>query len=110
LTPTTIKPGPIPSSDRKISMEAFLWDQRYMTGEPLVDHEHQALVRMINLIIDPGEKAIEQHHLSGILKKLVHYAAVHFKHEEALMAEHGLDARFIAAHTTMHRDFAAQVG
>ena len=90
-------------------MDAFIWDQRYLTGEPIVDHEHQELVRMINLVIDPGEQPLSKAQVPVILNQLVKYAAVHFKHEEQLMRDSGLDPRSIEQHSKVHQEFATQV-
>jgi len=89
-------------------MDAFIWDQRYMTGEALVDDEHQELVRLINTIVELQSKYADPAAVTGVLDQLVEYAVVHFAHEEELMAANGCDPRFIARHTTVHRSFAEQ--
>ncbi|MCA1938693.1 MAG: bacteriohemerythrin [Dechloromonas sp.] len=90
-------------------MDAFVWDQRYMTGEALVDSEHQELVRIINLLIDLQSKYASPDAVAQVLDQLVNYAVVHFAHEEALMAETHCDPRFVERHTAVHRSFAEQV-
>jgi hemerythrin-like metal-binding protein len=91
-------------------MDAFIWDERFMTGEELVDGEHQELVRIINWVIDHQSQNNSTEDTQPLLDKLVNYAATHFLHEEALMAAAGCDPRFIKAHTAIHTDFAMQVG
>ncbi len=90
-------------------MDAFVWDERYMTGEAIVDSEHQELVRIINMVVETVSSETPESEINAILDRLVQYAVVHFGHEEELMANVGCDARFIAAHTEIHRDFASQV-
>lgn len=90
-------------------MDAFIWDQRYMTGEALVDSEHQELVRLINRIIELQSKYADPATVTRVLDHLVQYAVVHFAHEEQLMADSGCDPGFIARHTAVHRSFAEQV-
>ena len=90
-------------------MDAFVWDERYMTGESIVDSEHQQLVSIINRVVEQVSNETPESELSEILSQLVNYAVVHFQHEEELMAEMGCDSRFIAAHTAIHREFASQV-
>jgi hemerythrin-like metal-binding protein/PAS domain S-box-containing protein len=80
-----------------------------MTGEPIVDAEHQKLVSIINSVVNKGSKEAAAEVVDETLSQLVHYAVVHFGHEEALMASAGCDPRFIAAHTEVHREFARQV-
>jgi hemerythrin-like metal-binding protein/PAS domain S-box-containing protein len=90
-------------------MDAFVWDQRFTTGEPSVDAEHRELVRLINQIIESQSKYANTATIATILDQLVAYAALHFANEEALMAECGCDPRFIAKHTAVHTGFADQV-
>ena len=90
-------------------MDAFVWDERYMTGEHIVDSEHQQLVRIINEVVDQVSNETPEVRINAILSQLVDYAVVHFRHEEELMAETGCDPRFVAAHTKIHREFADQV-
>ncbi|MEN9479424.1 MAG: hypothetical protein RLZZ298_819 [Pseudomonadota bacterium] len=90
-------------------MDAFVWDERYMTGEHIVDSEHQQLVSIINRVVEQVSNKTPESEINEILAQLVNYAVVHFRHEEELMAESGCDPRFIAAHTAIHREFASQV-
>ena len=90
-------------------MDAFIWDKRYMTGEDIVDTEHQELVRIINLVVEKVSRETPAAEIESILSRLVQYAVVHFRHEEELMMDAGCDARFIAEHTQIHIEFARQV-
>ena len=90
-------------------MEIFVWNERYMTGEALVDSEHQELVRIINQVVERQSQDGEPGEVDQVLERLVQYAAVHFGHEEVLMTEVGCDPRFIELHRKVHGDFAAQV-
>jgi hemerythrin-like metal-binding protein len=91
-------------------MDAFVWGEQFMTGEAIVDGEHQQLVRTINLVIDRQSQENGQEATQSLLDKLVRYASMHFAHEEALMRASGCDPRFVAAHCAIHRNFALQVG
>ena len=90
-------------------MDAFVWDERYMTGENIVDEEHQQLVRIINKVVDQVSHETPESEIDEILSQLINYAVAHFRHEEELMTETGCDPRFVTAHTAIHRDFASQV-
>ena len=90
-------------------MDAFVWDERYMTGENIVDSEHQRLVSIINRVVEQVSNETPESEINEILSQLVNYAVVHFRHEEELMAASGCDPRFIATHTAIHREFASQV-
>ena len=91
-------------------MDTFVWSDRYLTGEGLVDSEHKELVRIINLVgnLDAGE-AEKPETIQSILESLVHYAVTHFAHEEALMISAGCDQRHVSLHKKIHSDFANQV-
>lgn len=89
-------------------MDIFVWDERYLTGEAQVDEEHRGLVRLINRVAD-AQALGSTDEIPLVLDELVHYAAVHFQHEETSMAAAGCDPRFVQAHVAVHRKFAEQV-
>ncbi len=91
-------------------MEAFVWNERFVTGENIVDREHQELVRIINLVIDQASRHTPADEIAKVLGQLVNYAQIHFRHEEELMAATACDPRFQEAHRRVHREFADQVG
>jgi len=90
-------------------MDAFVWSERYVTGEDQVDTEHQELVRIINWIIGHRKSSTEREEMGNILSGLVSYAANHFAHETELMVKAGCDPRFIRDHVQVHQDFAQKV-
>ena len=90
-------------------MDTFVWNERYVTGEPQVDTEHQELVRIINWIIGNRKSSQESVEMGKILSDLVDYAANHFTHETELMVAANCDPRFVQAHVQVHQDFAQKV-
>ena len=90
-------------------MDIFAWHERYMTGEPVVDNEHQGLFRLINWIIEHQSTSTPPEEIEKVLGQLIEYAVVHFGHEEDLMLKAGCDPRFIEIHKNVHRDFGQQV-
>jgi len=90
-------------------MDVFVWNQRYVTGEPVVDAEHQELVRLINWIVSHNSSNTPRAEIEQVLDQLVQYAATHFRHEEELMKAVGCDPRFFSLHQGVHWDFARQV-
>ena len=92
------------------AMETFVWSDRFMTGEAIVDDEHKELVRIINWVgrLQAGPTASPEE-LHAVLDKLVQYAVMHFAHEEALMASVACDERHASLHHSIHEDFAQQV-
>ncbi|WP_374276415.1 bacteriohemerythrin [Azonexus sp.] len=91
-------------------MDTFIWSERFVTGQPQVDDEHQELVRLINRVgtLSAGESGAGGQ-IADILEALVDYAAVHFAHEEELMERIGCDPRHVDLHKKIHADFASQI-
>ncbi|NTV96060.1 MAG: bacteriohemerythrin [Thiobacillus sp.] len=91
-------------------MQAFVWDNRFVTGLELVDKQHRHLVDLVNetgdmLLKGGGDKG----QADKIFAELAEYARVHFATEEGLMHKLGVDARHVDAHTEHHRNFVEQV-
>ncbi|MBY0453770.1 MAG: diguanylate cyclase [Burkholderiaceae bacterium] len=93
-------------------MDAFVWDQNFVTGLPDVDKQHHDLVDLFNelsrsmFLADTGREDL----LHGTFERLVAYTEYHFRDEEGLMRAEGVDPRHIAAHESMHQEFVVQVG
>ena len=91
-------------------MEAFVWDERYLTGEAQVDSEHRELVRLINGLVDVGSGSACQEMIRQTLERLTNYAIFHFEREEALMVAAGCDLRHVHLHKSSHAGFKRKVG
>jgi two-component system NtrC family sensor kinase len=92
-------------------MDAFVWDERFVTGIEIVDLQHHHLVDVVNKVGDMllGGSQVPEATLQGLFKELADYAVQHFADEEKLMKDHGLDARHAEVHTGHHREFVQQV-
>ena len=92
-------------------MQAFVWDDRFVTGIDIVDHQHHHLVDVVNQVGDMllGGNQVSDEELQGLFKQLADYAVQHFADEEHLMKETGVDARHAELHTRHHKDFIQQV-
>ena len=92
-------------------MEAFVWDQRFVTGIEVVDEQHRRLVDITNRLGDVmlagGE--MSEGKMQLLFMELSSYAREHFSDEESLMREVGLDARHVALHTKHHHEFVEQL-
>lgn len=90
-------------------MDTFVWNERYLTGESVVDAEHQELVRIINWVgrLQSAEAAADE--VERVFGYLLNYAVTHFSHEEALMAQSACDERHVTLHKRIHQDFAQQI-
>jgi hemerythrin-like metal-binding protein len=92
-------------------MEAFVWDERFVTGIEIVDYQHHHLVDVVNEVGDMllGGSQVTEGGLQNLFKGLADYAGQHFADEERLMAEAGLDPRHAEIHTRHHKEFVEQV-
>jgi two-component system NtrC family sensor kinase len=92
-------------------MEAFVWDERFVTGIEIVDKQHHHLVDVVNQVGDlllGGDKVADDE-LQALFKDLADYAVKHFADEEHLMREAHLDPRHTDLHSRHHKDFVQQV-
>ncbi len=100
----------------RVYVDAFVWDQHFVTGLDDVDEQHQGLVALFNELsrtlfaaeTDPDTDYDPQ--LRDVFKRLVAYTVYHFTEEEALMVSKGVEARHVEAHKALHRQFVLQVG
>jgi diguanylate cyclase (GGDEF)-like protein/hemerythrin-like metal-binding protein len=89
----------------------FNWSETFLTGIDSVDAQHRHLQELIN---DFALAALESsRHTDADLAEtrgaLEEYARVHFTDEESLMAQEGLDPRFIHAHKAQHQNFLEEM-
>ena len=91
---------------------AFEWNDSFNTGIAIVDQQHHVLVDMINEVapVLSANEALSEEQSRFVLDQMGAYAATHFKTEESLMKEHGVDARHVASHTAEHVHFVEQIG
>jgi hemerythrin-like metal-binding protein/PAS domain S-box-containing protein len=90
-------------------MDIFVWNDSFVTGEPVVDTEHQGLVNLINWIIEHQSTSTPPEEIDKVLVQLIEYAVTHFQHEDELMVSTGCDPRFTEIHRKVHADFGQQV-
>lgn len=92
-------------------MQAFEWEQDYVTGLPSVDAQHLGLVGLFNELNRSwfGGVQTADATLEGVFARLSSYAQEHFSDEERLMAQAGLDPRHQDAHREEHARFVEQV-
>lgn len=99
-----------------VYVDAFVWDQNFVTGLADVDEQHQGLVALFNELsralfaADADPQTDHAPLLHDVFKRLLNYTVYHFTEEEALMEQQGVDARHVQAHKALHRQFVQQVG
>jgi hemerythrin len=92
-------------------MEAFRWDQCFVTGLGTVDDQHHYLVNVVNqfgelLMRAEGATADEIEQLVGELKN---YTIYHFSEEESLMQQAHFEPRYFDPHQKEHAQFLQDV-
>jgi hemerythrin len=92
-------------------IETFVWGDDFITGVESVDQQHHGLVALFNELsealmtgndLDEGQAYL-------VFQRLINYAEYHFREEEQLMRENGLDPRHIEGHDELHRAFVDQL-
>lgn len=92
-------------------MDAFVWDQNFITGVEAVDAQHHVLVDLFNELsrtfysTDLNREAV----LADTFARVVAYTEYHFRDEEALMRDVGIDPHHIELHAFQHRQFVTQI-
>ncbi|MET0105457.1 MAG: GGDEF domain-containing protein [Sedimenticola sp.] len=91
-------------------MEAFRWDEHYLTGIEVVDEQHHRLVDILNrysTLLTSDELDLES--IEKVFSELADYADYHFREEEQLMQRIGIDERHFNLHHGEHRHFLQEV-
>jgi diguanylate cyclase (GGDEF)-like protein/hemerythrin-like metal-binding protein len=92
-------------------VDAFIWNDVYVTGIPEVDRQHRHLVEVINRfgeVLTRGTEATEEE-VSAVFEELKVYAEQHFREEEAIMGLAGVDPRYVQQHHREHQGFLDEV-
>jgi len=91
-------------------MQFFHWDKTFQTGNPVIDEQHEQLVKIVNRFGEllsrnaSGKKDIEQ-----VCAELMQYAHHHFEEEERVMSMAGIDIRHLMQHSQQHQVLLEQI-
>lgn len=92
-------------------MSLMAWSHHFETGLPTVDRQHRALVDLVNtaapLLASAGDSGLQK--AGHLLDELTRYALVHFRDEEQLMHDEGLDPAYLDKHHRTHQAFGQSV-
>jgi len=90
-------------------MESFAWTSHFETGLPTVDEQHQHLVKIINRYgASLSENELVFDAMESVCAELFDYAGYHFREEEELMSQVGIDPRHFGYHMELHQGFLAE--
>lgn len=77
------------------------------SGIPKIDSQHEALVEMINYLIEAKEKETPAENISFVLGEMTKYVYLHFRDEEQYMLENFFPG--LAEHKLIHESFEAKI-
>ena len=81
-------------------MTLLSWSTQYAIGDDTIDTEHEELFRLVNEFHSRWLEAHDRLHIARVFNQLIVYSEMHFRHEEAIMEEHGFPK--LAEHTLRH--------
>jgi len=92
-------------------MESFHWNNCFNTGVAQVDDQHHHLVDVINRFgaLLTSDAGVSSAHIESVFGELADYAIYHFREEEGLMVNAGIDQRHLAIHRQAHASFLEEV-
>lgn len=94
---------------KEVTMDSLSnWDDRYNTGNFIIDYQHKRLVRLINELEDmQNHQELRPFLLKTIFDEVSSYTDYHFKTEENLMS----DVRYsdLEDHKRLHRNFVQKL-
>lgn len=91
-----------------MTMKFVQWiDEKYSVKIQKIDEQHQMLIKIINEVFEAKTNALGKMAIANVLKRMADYAQIHFKDEEALMANHGYPE--LEEHRTAHQYFITKV-
>lgn len=83
------------------------WKKTYNTGNPIIDHQHRRLVRLINDIIEIINRKESEQLMDVIFEEVIQYTQQHFSYEEKVMKS--INYVNVKVHTKLHRKFVKDV-
>lgn len=83
------------------------WRPEMAVDQGVIDYDHQVLIAIINNFCSPGADKDELSRMQNVLKRLDHYARIHFAREEKLQAV--VRYPYCDAHHQQHRGLIRQL-
>ena len=91
-------------------MKSFVWSEEFLTGQPVIDAQHQRLVALINEYSDlMAQGTLNANQSEMLFAELKSYTQYHFREEEALMVKVGIDPRILDLQIKEHRFFVREL-
>jgi len=88
-------------------MAYYEWSEAMSVGVPILDSDHKALIRLINILHDEPDLDEDPGKLDRVFEQLATYVDYHFAREESVMVACGYPA--IESHREEHRQLAQDI-
>lgn len=91
-------------------MRLFEWDRSFLTGNTLVDRQHEQIINLVNRFgesVSNGSDNLKD--MESVCDELIKYTSNHFAEEERLMDSVGLDKRHLLQHHEQHENLISQI-
>ena len=88
-------------------MQYLPWDKHFETGIPEVDRQHKSLFDLLNRVGELLMRAdpVPLPEIESVFNELSDYARYHFREEERIMFEVGIDPLYLGQHIRLHVNF-----
>ncbi len=92
-------------------MQTFVWGEEFYTGIDEIDEQHHGLVDLFNRLSESliENEGSDEATVELVFAQLVDYATNHFRVEETMMREAGVDQRHVTFHINLHIEFTDHV-
>jgi diguanylate cyclase (GGDEF)-like protein/hemerythrin-like metal-binding protein/PAS domain S-box-containing protein len=84
------------------------WKPSYLSGQPLIDAEHEESFRLINLMMEAMAEEETETRVLPLVRELLEHIQTHFKNEEQLLRASGFPEAEV--HVEIHRDLIERAG
>ena len=87
--------------EEAITVTAIEWSEKYRTGLPDIDKDHERLFALVNELHSKADTGADENDLRKIMEELLEYVAYHFSREEGLLQSIGY--RDFDDHSSSHK-------
>ncbi|MBH9552150.1 bacteriohemerythrin [Inhella gelatinilytica] len=87
------------------ALSVFVWNEVFGTGLGDIDDQHKRLVDLLNQVASQLAFGVDREALARVFRELVSYTEYHFRHEEALWAQHLGGEADERSHRERHAEF-----
>ena len=83
-------------------MDFIVWCDLFKIGHPIIDEQHQELVKIVNKFHNEMQKRERGMLIPDILNCLIRYAELHFDEEEKILQKENFPEEYLKKHSEIH--------